>query len=322
MITSRIIGTGSALPPSVVTNDYLSTLVDTSDEWIRTRTGIQERRIATSEDTNQLAAEAGRAALNDSGLRPEDLDLILVATLTPTQWMPNTSCVVQAFLGAKNAVCFDINAACTGFIYALQTAHAYIASGIYRHVLVIGAETMSKAIDWTDRTTCVLFGDGAGAAVLAAESDGFLQILSGSAGEKGSVLTYGASPLKNPLADTPIDSTPFITMDGQAVFKFASRKIPELVTALTEQANLSVSQLQCILLHQANQRILEAAAKRLSVSPELFPVNLNRYGNTSAASLGILLDEVNHSGILKRGKPLILAGFGGGLTWGGILMNW
>lgn len=323
MITSRIISTGSAIPSTVATNDYLATIVETSDEWIRTRTGIRERRIATTEDTTSLAISAGRAALTASKLDPKALDLILVATLTPTQFMPNTACFVQTALGATSAVCFDINAACSGFIYALQTAHAHIVSGLSRYALVIGAENLSKAVDWTDRSTCVLFGDGAGAVILGADFDGIgiRQILSGSDGSKGPMLTYGAMPFKNPFI-TKEASSPYITMNGQEVFKFATRKIPELITELTQTEGISVFELQYILLHQANERIIQAAAKRLSAPMDLFPMNLDRYGNTSAASLAILLDELNQEKKLERGKPLILAGFGGGMTWGGILMDW
>ncbi len=321
MITSRIISTGSALPSAVATNDYLSTIVETSDEWIRTRTGIKERRIVTTEDTTSLAIHAGRAALDASGLSAQALDLILVATLTPTQFMPNTACSVQAALGATSAVCFDINAACSGFIFALQTAHAHIVSGLSRYALVIGAESLSKAVDWKDRSTCVLFGDGAGAAILGADSNGILQNLSGSDGSKGSILTYGGPPFKNPFI-TKETNSPYISMNGQEVFKFAVRKIPELIIELTQKEGIPVSDLQCILLHQANERIIQAAAKHLSLPIDLFPMNLDRYGNTSAASLAILLDEVNQEKKLERGKPLILAGFGGGMTWGSILMNW
>lgn len=320
-MTSRIIGTGSAVPKNIVSNDYLATIVETSDEWISDRTGIRERRIATQESTAYLATEAAAAALKDSGVSPDEIELIITATFTPDSVMPCTACEVQAGIHAMNAACFDINAACSGFVYALQTAHAYIAAGLVTKALVIGSETISKVIDWTDRSTCVLFGDGAGAAVLSADADGILQMTFGSDGTKGSVLSCKSTPLANSFVKQEAIS-PYVFMDGQEVFKFAARVIPEIITTLTEKSNIKISELQSILLHQANKRILQSAAKRLKISDELFPMNLDRYGNTSAASLPILLDEMNREGKLERGKPLVLAGFGGGLTWGGVLMNW
>lgn len=320
-MTSRILGTGSALPKIIATNDYLSTIVETSDEWIRERTGIKERRIATTETTTQLAVEAGYKALENANTSADEIELILVATFTPDQIMPNTACAVQEQLGAVNAVCFDINAACSGFIYALQTAHAYISTGLIKKALIIGAELLSKVTDWKDRSTCVLFGDGAGAAVVGADKDGILKITNGSDGKKGAALTCGSTAIVNSfVANEP--NSPYIAMDGQEVFKFAVRKIPEMVLFLAEESEIKLEQLQSILLHQANKRILQMAAKRLNLPEEKFPMNLDRYGNTSAASLAILLDEVNKNGELERGKPFILAGFGGGLTWGGVLLNW
>lgn len=320
-MTSAILGTGSSMPEKNVTNDDLAKIVETSDEWISERTGIRSRRLAITETTTSLSIDAGRKALENSGIAPEELGLIIVATLTPDGIMPNTACKVQAALGATNAMCYELNAACSGFMHGIQTAHAFIKSGIIKYALIIGAETLSKIMDWTDRGTCVLFGDGAGAAVIGASEKGILSVDGGADGSKGSVLTCGNAPLCNPY--TKHEATnPYVEMNGQEVFKFAVRKIPAIVQALSEKANIEISKLNHILLHQANQRIIQTAAKRLQLSEELFPMNLDRYGNTSAASVAILLDEVNKSGILHTGDLIALAGFGGGLTWAGILMEW
>lgn len=320
-MTSAILGTGSALPEKIVTNDDLAKIVDTSDAWISERTGIRSRRIAVEETTTTLSIDAGKRALEDAGIPAEDIGLILVATLTPDGSMPNTACKVQAALGAAHAMCYELNAACSGFIYGIQTAHAFVCSGIIKYALVIGAETLSKILDWTDRSTCVLFGDGAGAAVIGASEHGIITVEGGADGNKGSVLTCGNNPLCNPY--TKHEATnPHVEMDGQEVFKFAVRKIPSIVQTLTQKANVEMNRLNCILLHQANQRIIQTAAKRLKLPEELFPMNLDRYGNTSAASVAILLDEVHKSGKLKSGDLIALAGFGGGLTWAGILMHW
>lgn len=320
-MTSAILGTGSALPEKIVTNDDLAKIVETSDAWISERTGIRSRRIAIGETTTTLSIDAGRRALEDAGISPEDIGLILVATLTPDGSMPNTACKVQAALGAVNAMCYELNAACSGFMYGVQTAHAFICSGIIKYALVIGAETLSKILDWTDRGTCVLFGDGAGAAIIGASKEGIISVEGGADGSKGAFLTAGNAPLCNPY--TKHEATnPYVEMDGQEVFKFAVRKIPSIVQALTKKADIEINQLDCILLHQANQRIIQTAAKRLKLPEELFPMNLDQYGNTSAASVAILLDEVHKSGKIKSGDLIALAGFGGGLTWAGILMHW
>lgn len=320
-MTSAILGTGSALPAKIVSNDDLAQIVETNDQWISERTGIRTRHIAVEETTETLSIEAGQKALEDAGIQPEALGLILVATLTPDGSMPNTACKVQKALGAVNAMCYEINAACSGFMHGVQTAHAFISSGMIEYALVIGAETLSKIMDWTDRSTCVLFGDGAGAAVLGPSSNGILCIEGGADGSKGNVLTCGNAPLKNPY--TAHDATsPYVSMDGQSVFKFAVRKIPDIVNALLDRSGHTIEDLDCILLHQANQRIIQSAAKRLQSDLSLFPMNLDKYGNTSAASIAILLDEVHHSGQLKKGDLIAMAGFGGGLTWAGLLLEW
>lgn len=320
-MTSAIIGTGSALPERIVTNDDLAKIVDTSDDWISERTGIRARRIAIDETVETLSIEAGKLALEDAGIGAADLQLILVATLTPEGSMPNTACKVQAAIGADNAMCFDINAACSGFMHGLQTAHAFISSGLAKYVLVIGAETLSKILDWTDRGTCVLFGDGAGAAVLGPSEEGIICIDGGADGNKGHVLTLGNAPLVNPYTSHPATKQ-FVEMDGQEVFKFAVRKIPAIVNNLLSQSGFTMEDLDLILLHQANERIIQSAAKRLKADESLFPINLDKYGNTSAASVAILLDEVNKEGKLKKGDTIAMAGFGGGLTWAGLLLKW
>lgn len=326
MLKSKITGTGSFLPSRTIDNDFLSTLVDTSDEWITERTGIRSRHLASAETTVSMGTEAAYAALSMAGIEPDCLDLILVATLTPDYIMPNTACMIQAALHARNAVCFDISAACSGFLFALQTADAYIRSGMCRHALVIGAETLSRTIDWTDRSTCILFGDGAGAAVLSVSEDdsGFIDFISGSDGSMGSVLTLKNRPLTNPFHSvTEEELLPaHIDMNGQEVFKFAVRKVPELILRITEKNHITPEQIDYYLLHQANERIIQSVGRRLSLPAERFPINLDTCGNTSAASIPLLLDKCNRSGLLKKGSPLILSGFGGGLTWGCSLLNW
>lgn len=326
MLKSKIIGTGSFLPVHSMDNHFLSTIVDTNDAWIRERTGIHSRHIAADETTVSMGAAAAEDALTMAGLSAGELDLILAATFTPDSIMPNTACLIQAELGADHAFCFDINAACSGFLYALQTADAYIRCGMCRNVLVIGSETVSRTIDWKDRSTCILFGDGAGAAVLSASADesGFIDFLSGSDGSRGSVLELQNRALQNPYHTISPDqeTIPYLSMNGQEVFKFAVRKIPEMILSLTERNHLELSDIRHFILHQANERIIQAAAKRLNLPEERFPVNLSECGNTSAASIPILLHECNQKGILKTGDRLILSGFGGGLTWSSALMMW
>ncbi|MDY3919579.1 MAG: beta-ketoacyl-ACP synthase III [Candidatus Limivivens sp.] len=317
----KIIGTGSALPEKIVTNDMLSRIVETNDEWISSRTGIRERRIAGKETTADLAISAARRALENSGCGPEEIELILVATFTPERCAPNTACEVQAALGCTNAAAFDVNAACSGFLFALNTAQAYVAAGICRTILLVGAEKVSRVVDWKDRSTCVLFGDGAGAAVVQAREGCPMVFLQYSDGSQGQVLTCRERVSGNPWHEEEVLDS-HLQMDGQAVFRFAVRRVPECIQALLEKAGKSVRDVDWFLLHQANRRILDAVAKRLDAKPERFPMNLNRYGNTSAASLPILLDEVNRSGRLQEGELVVLSGFGAGLTWGAALLEW
>ncbi|PXV85396.1 3-oxoacyl-[acyl-carrier-protein] synthase III [Lachnotalea glycerini] len=319
-MSARIIGTGSALPEHIVTNEYLSTIVETSDEWIRDRTGIKERRIAKEETTSTLASLAAKRALENAGIDRTEIDLIIVATFTPDSNMPSTACVVQQEIGAANAFCFDIGAACTGFLYALSSAYAYIQAGMCKNAVVIGAETISKTVDWTDRGTCVLFGDGAGAVVISEDKMGKMTFVQGSDGSKGNVLTYKGRSLNNLLVKNEEENS-FIYMDGQEVFKFAVKKVPECIEELLEKTNTDRNEVKFFCLHQANRRIISSVAKRLKQSEDKFPVNLDQYGNTSAASIPILLDELYQRKQIEAGDKIVISGFGGGLTWGAALIE-
>ena len=304
-----------------MTNDDLSKIVETNDEWIRSRTGIRERRIATEDGTSDMAAKAAARAIEQAAILPEEIDLILLATSSPDSCFPNGACEVQAKLGAVNAACYDISAACTGFVFALSTAHAFISAGIYKTALVIGADVLSKLIDWTDRGTCVLFGDGAGAAVVRADETGILGLNMHSNGEKGGVLTCGSRSNGNFLLGRKPELG-YMTMDGQEVFKFSVKKVPECMNEVLRETGYTTQDIDHFVIHQANFRIIESIAKRLKVDVDKFPANMERYGNTSGASVPILLDELNRKGQLKRGEKMILSGFGAGLTWGAILLEW
>lgn len=309
------------MPEQIVTNDDLSRIVETNDEWIRSRTGIRERRIATEDSTSDMAAKAAARAVEQAGISPEEIDLILLATSSPDSCFPNGACEVQAKIGAVHAACYDISAACTGFVFALSTAHAFISSGIYRTVLVIGADVLSKLVDWTDRGTCVLFGDGAGAAVVRAEETGILGLNMHSNGAKGEVLTCGSRSNGNFLLGRKPELG-YMAMDGQEVFKFAVKKVPECISQVLEETGCTTGDIDHFIIHQANYRIIESIAKRLKVDIGKFPANMERYGNTSGASVPILLDELNRAGKLKRGEKVVLSGFGAGLTWGALLLEW
>lgn len=320
-MTTRIIGTGRCLPETVVTNDYLSTIMDTSDEWISSRTGIKERRIVKTETTASMSAVAAECAMQDAGITADEIDLIIVGTLTGDYITPSTACEVQAAIGAVNAVAFDINAACTGFIIALNTAHIYIQSGIYRTALVIGAETLSKIMDWNDRSTCVLFGDGAGAAIVRADEKGILGFTQGADGTKGLALACKDRENNNPLIQHPTDLH-YTGMNGQEVYKFAVTRVPECICKVLAEADLKTEDIKYFILHQANIRIIKSVAKRLEVSEDKFPISLDHCGNISAASVPILLDEINKKGLLKKGDKIVISGFGGGLTWGADIIEW
>lgn len=320
-MTTRIIGTGSCLPETVVTNDFLSTIMDTSDEWITTRTGIRERHLVKDETTTSLAIGAAKQALAAAGVAPAELDLIIVGTVSGDHVTPSTACEVQAGLGAVNAAAFDINAACSGFLFGLHTVDAYIRSGMCKTALVIGAESLSRIMDWNDRSTCVLFGDGAGAAVVRADETGLLAYEQGTDGEKGRYLCCPNRTNNNPLIQT--DKTlGYTRMDGQEVYKFAVTYVPASILRVLEEAKLQPEDIKYYILHQANLRIIQSVAKRLKLDEDRFPISLDHCGNISAASVPILLDEVNKKGMLQKGDKLILSGFGGGLTWGTCLIEW
>ncbi len=320
-MTIRIIGTGSALPETVVTNDDLSKIMDTSDEWIKSRTGICERHLAKDETTVGLSVEAALKALKNAGVSAKELDFIIVASVTGDQITPAAACGVQAALGADRAVAFDINGACSGFLFALHTAYAYMNLGIYRTGLIIGAEVLSRIMDWTDRSTCVLFGDGAGAAVVRQDVKGLLAFDQGSDGARGNCLCCPGRPNDNPLVSNP-QTLGYVRMDGQEVYKFAVTAVPASVEKTLEQASLTTDDVDWFVLHQANIRILNSVAKRLKVGMEKFPVSLDHCGNVSAASVPILLDEMNQKGMLKAGNKIVLSGFGAGLTWGTSVLEW
>lgn len=318
----KIIGTGSCLPQTVVTNDDLSKIMDTSDEWISSRTGIRERHLVKEETTTSMSVEAARRAMENAGVMAQEIDLIIVGTLSADHVTPACACEVQAAIGAQNAVAFDINAACSGFMFALNIAHAYLQMGVYKTALILGAETLSKIMDWNDRSTCVLFGDGAGAVVVRAdERDRMLAYDQGSDGVRGSVLACKNRTNNNPLVQTGVEPE-YVHMDGQEVYKFAVTAVPASLSKTIKAAGLSVEDIDYFALHQANIRIIQSVAKRLKVSEDKFPISLDHCGNISAASVPILLDEINRKGLLKPGMKIALSGFGGGLTWASAVIEW
>lgn len=318
----KIIGTGSCLPQTVVTNDDLSKIMDTSDEWISSRTGIRERHLVKEETTTSMSVEAARRAMENAGVTAQEIDLIIVGTLSADHVTPACACEVQAAIGAQNAVAFDINAACSGFMFALNIAHAYLQMGVYKTALILGAETLSKIMDWNDRSTCVLFGDGAGAVVVRAdERDRMLAYDQGSDGVRGSVLACKNRTNNNPLVQTGVEPE-YVHMDGQEVYKFAVTAVPASLSKTIKAAGLSVEDIDYFALHQANIRIIQSVAKRLKVSEDKFPISLDHCGNISAASVPILLDEINRKGLLKPGMKIALSGFGGGLTWASAVIEW
>ena len=318
----RIMGTGSALPEKTVSNLELTELVDTSDEWIRERTGIAQRHISTGETLVTLTAEACGRALENAGRDASQVELLLVATCSPEQGIPCAACQVQRVLGAGNAAAFDLNAACSGFLFALHTACAYVEAGIYQNALVAGGEVLSKIVDWTDRGTCILFGDGAGAVfVEKSGTGGILGFVQHSDGTRGDVLKCDSRALKNPYVELPMEAE-FVQMDGREVFSFAVRQVPACIREVLTKTGVRAEEVDLFVLHQANRRILETIAKRLAVDMERFPMNLDRVGNMSSASIPVLLDELNRSGRLERGSRIVLAGFGAGLTYGACLVEW
>lgn len=326
MAHARIAGTGAAVPEKVLTNADLEKLVDTTDEWITTRTGIKERRVASDgEFTSTFATAAAEKALAMAGVSADELDLIVVATVTPDFPFPSTACLVQKNLNAKKAAAFDISAACSGFLFAISIVDNFIKSGSITKALVIGAETLTRVTDWQDRNSCVLFGDGAGAVILeaTAEKAGVLSTHIHSDGTYWELLHQPACGSRNPAEQRVIDERlTFIKMQGNEVFKLAVRAMEEAANEALSANGLSVADIDLFISHQANRRIIDAIGKRLGLSAEQVYINLERYGNTSAASIPIALDEANRAGKLKEGDLVLLDSFGGGLTWASALVRW
>src|SRR6185369_2628856 len=322
---SRVTGTGSALPSKVLTNQDLEKMVDTTDEWITTRTGIKERRIASADDyTSTLATSAALKALEMAGVSPEELDMIVVATVTPDYPFPSTACLVQGNLKAVNAAAFDVSAACSGFIYALSIVDSLIRGGTVKKALVIGAEILSRIVDWTDRNSCLLFGDGAGAVVLeAGSSPGILNSYIKSDGSCWELLYQPGPGNRNPATHKLIDERmTFIKMQGNEVFKLAVRAMEDAALKTLSAGGFTTDDIDIFVPHQANRRIIESIGKRLGLPDDKVFVNLDRYGNTSSASIPIALDEANRNGAIHSGNLVLLDAFGGGLTWGAMSIRW
>jgi len=322
-----ISGTGAYLPSHVMTNKDMTRVVDTSDEWIVTRTGIKERRIASpGEATSDMAVASCIAAIADAGLQPADIDLLIVATITPDMLFPSTACVLQSKLGLRNIPAFDVEAACSGFLYVLEIAQAMLASGRYRHALVIGAEKLSAIVDWQDRSTCVLFGDGAGAVVLSRSSQsgvGIVGSLLGSDGQSGDILFMpGGGALRPATEESVRDRQHFLKMNGKEVFKIAVRVMEKAALDILRDHHVMPADVALVIPHQANIRIIEMLAARLQLPLDRFALNIDRLGNTSAASIPLALDEARRAGRIKSGDYVLMVAFGAGLTWGSTLIRW
>ncbi|AWK51216.1 3-oxoacyl-ACP synthase [Clostridium beijerinckii] len=323
MINVKISGIGAYLPPLVVTNHKISEFVETNDEWIVQRTGVSERRISEGEDTSDIATKAAKIALERAGVDAKDLDLIIVATISPDMFIPSVACLVQSNLDADNAACFDINVACSGFVYALEIANSMMQSMNYKNALVIGAEVLSKVTDWTDRGTCILFGDGAGAAVLKQdEKKGIIKSYLRSDGKKGNALTIGAADFDTPFSKEKVLKDRLIRMNGREVFKFAVGAIEDAINEVIKDTNVSLEEVKYIIPHQANSRIIELAARKLNLNIDKFYMNLDKVANTSSATVPIALNEMYEKGLLNKGDKLILVAFGGGLTYASTLIEW
>ncbi len=326
-IQVTIAGTGSYVPERILTNAELSEMVDTTDEWIFSRTGIRERRIAAEgEFTSHLATNAARKALEQAGMAAEDIELIIVATITPDTLTPATACYVQRNLGAHRAVAFDISAACSGFLYAMKIAKRLISDGAFKNALIIGAEKLSAFVNWEDRSTCVLFGDGAGAAVLRQAKPGEGEVIAtemGTDGNQTHLLNIPGGGSACPITtDNAGDHLSTLAMLGKEVFKHAVTRMKEAAEKVIERANLKPEDIACVIPHQANLRIIDAIADRLAVPNDRVFVNLDKYGNTSAAAVAIALDEANRTGAFKRGDHIVLVVFGAGLTWAAAAIRW
>ena len=319
-------GMGYYVPENVFTNFDFEKIIDTSDEWIRTRTGIIERRFASKDQaTSDLATEASLKAIKNAKISKEDVDMIILATTTADYIAQGAACIVQNKLGLKKIPCFDLNAGCTGFIYGLEVAYSLVKSGLYKNILVIGAETLSRIVDMQNRNTCVLFGDGAAAAIIGEVEKGYgiLGFSIGAEGEDNMILKVSAGGSKKPNNEETIKNREnFVIMKGQDVFKFAVSTLPKVTSDALEKAKLKVNDLSMVFPHQANLRIIESAAKRMKFPLEKFYMNLSRYGNTSSASVGIALGEAIEKGLVKKGDNIALTGFGGGLTYGSAIIKW
>ena len=324
--TVSIIGTGSYVPEKILTNEDLSRMVDTSDEWITTRTGIKQRRIAAKDEhTSDMAAKAALKAIEQAKISPAEIDLILVATATPDMLFPATACFVQKKIGATNAACLDISAACAGFLFGVEIAQQFITSHTYDTVLVIGADKLTAITNWSDRNTCILFGDGAGAAILRHRggSHGVISTHIGSDGQYTDILFMPGGGSRCPITRENVDlNLQTIHMTGKEVYKHAVTAMLSAAEKALEQAGLRIEDIACVIPHQANMRIIEAIADRLDIPLEKFYVNLDRYGNTSAAAVAIALDEANRSGRIKPGDYVLMVVFGGGLTWASTVIEW
>jgi 3-oxoacyl-[acyl-carrier-protein] synthase-3 len=324
--TVSIIGTGSYVPERILTNRELEKIVETSDEWIRTRTGILERRIAAPEEaTSDMATKAALAAMSQAEVEAEQIDLIIVATVTPDMFFPATSCWVQKKLGAVRAACFDVSAACSGFLYAMEIAQQFISNHVYNTVLIIGADKLTSIVDWSDRNTCVLFGDGAGAAILRnrGEAHGVIATHMGSDGEFTDILFMPGGGSRNPITPGNVDQKlNTIKMLGKETYKQAVTAMSDAADRALEAAGLKYDDIACVIPHQANMRIIEAIAHRMRLPMDKFYVNLEKYGNTSAAAVAIALDEAHRSGRFKIGDYILLVVFGGGLTWASSVIQW
>lgn len=325
-INVGIVGMGVYIPDRVVTNDEIGEIIGSNDEWIKSRTGIAERRFAAPHQaTSDMGVIAGRRALEDAGISPEEVDLIILATATPDMFFPASACLVQDRLGAKKAAAFDLEAGCTGFVYALVTGSQFISSGLYKTVLIIGSDTLSRITNWQDPKTCVLLGDAAGAVVLTAvpKEYGLLAVTLGSDGSGGMLLTIPAGGSRMPTTPKTVErNLHTLDMNGREVFKFAVRIMVESTEEVVQQAGLSLNDISLFIPHQANSRIIEAAAKKLNVPMDRMLVNINRYGNTSSASIPLALWEGHQEGRFKHGDNIVMVGFGSGLTWGAVVLRW
>ncbi len=321
-----ITGVGKYMPEDILTNEDLSKMVDTNNEWIMERTGIKERRIVKENiATSDLGTEAARAALQDAKLRPEDIDLIIVATTTPDHAFPSTACIIQSNLGLVNAAAFDLSAACSGFVYGLATASSFISSGAYKKILVIGSEVFSKIINWEDRNTCILFGDGAGACVLerCEEGYGILSFDLGADGTGGNCLIVPAGGSRMPTSSKTLEQKEhLLQMDGKEVFKFGVRIMERATRNALDKANLTTEDVDFLVPHQANIRIIDSASKKLKINSEKLCINLEKYGNMSSASIPVALEEAVKMNKIKKGDIVVLVGFGAGLTWGSMAIKW